>query len=141
MIAKELKIYKPAFKLLSLKVMVDSLENGNTLSTAVIKIQINDRKRLSSAEGNGPVDALNNALRKAIGKLYPELEKLKLSEYKVRTISENAKGTDEQVIVNIESTYNGEKFNNVGVSEDIVKASYMAIADSIEYTFLKKYII
>ena len=89
-----------------------------------------------AAGGDGPVDALDNALRRALQETYPELEKLQLEDYKVR-ILDSQSGTRAKTRVLIESRYESETWYTVGVSENIITASYEALADSFEFLFLR----
>lgn len=127
LIAKELGVYNNFVEIVDIKVIV---EKDNTV--AIVKVKINDRERLSSAEGNGPVDAINKALRKAIGKLNEALINVELIDYKVRAIESSA-GSDSKVIVNMQTTNKDITWDTVGVSTDIVEASMQALIDSIEY--------
>jgi 2-isopropylmalate synthase len=87
--------------------------------------------------GNGPVNALDNALRKALEKFYPELKKVKLHDYKVRVLTAG-KGTTARVRVLVESGDDTGRWGTVGVSENIIEASWQALVDSIEYKLLKE---
>ena len=89
----------------------------------------------TAAVGAGPVNALDHALRKALEKFYPQLREVKLLDYKVRVLSAD-KGTESKVRVLIESGDHKEKWGTVGVSENIMEASWQALADSIEYKLL-----
>ena len=129
-IAKELGAYKRFIKVLYTKVIVEK-EN----SVAVVKVKINNRERLSSAEGKGPVDAIDTALRKAIGKLCKGLFDIKLIDYKVRAI-DSSRGCEARVLVNIQTSNGQRTWNTVGVSTDIVSATTEALIDSIEYAKL-----
>lgn len=133
-IARILKLYKNFIKILDTKIIVEK-----DLSVAVVKIKIGSRERMSSAEGKGPVDALNKALRKAIGKVCPKLIDIELIDYKVRAIESSA-GSDSKVIVNMQTTNKKEVWNTVGVSTDVVEASLNALLDSIEYARFKNMI-
>jgi len=88
------------------------------------------------AVGTGPVNALDHAVRKALEKFYPQLREVKLLDYKVRVLAAN-KGTASRVRVLVESGDYKEKWGTVGVSENIMEASWQALADSIEYKMLK----
>ena len=88
------------------------------------------------AEGDGPVDALNNALRKALQPIYPELGEMKLVDYKVRVLNSDA-ATAATTRVVIESKDGDERWGTVGVSENVVEASWIALCDSIEYKLSK----
>ncbi|MBI1320529.1 MAG: citramalate synthase [Candidatus Hydrogenedens sp.] len=112
-------------------------ENGDTLAEATVKIQFpNGELHHTAAEGNGPVDALNNALRKALEDRYPELRDVQLEDYKVRIVdTQNATKAKTRVL--IESRDALTPWSTVGVSENIITASYLALLDSIEYKLLK----
>lgn len=134
LVAKNLKTYKNFIKLEDIKVIVEK-----DISIAIVKVKIKDKERLSSAEGNGPVDALNKALRKAIGKICEGLINVKLVDYKVRVI-ESSCGSDNKCLVNIQTSNGKEIWGTVGVSTDIVEASCKALLESFEYARLKKFI-
>lgn len=109
-----------------------------TLSEATVKLEMPDGAlHHTAAEGEGPVDALNNALRKALQKTYPELDMVKLDDYKVRIIDGNL-ATKAKTRVLIESSDDSCSWNTVGVSENIITASYLALLDSIEYKLLRE---
>lgn len=133
-IAEELGIYKRFINVIYTKVIIER-EN----SVAVVKVKIKDRERLSSAEGNGPVEAIDTALRKAIGKLYTGLIDVKLIDYKVRAL-DSSKGCEARVLVNIQTSNGQKQWNTVGVSTDIVFATTEALIDSIEYAKLNEMI-
>ena len=125
------------FLLQSFRVMDERRWNAKgeliTLSEATIKIKIGDNTFMTVAEGNGPVNALDNALRKALNSAYPQLADMKLTDYKVRIISSNA-GTEAITRVMIESVDdNGERWSTVGVSANVIDASYNALHDAITY--------
>ncbi len=135
---KALGEHRTFFKLLSFRV---TDEKDSTLQTAraeaKIKIQVDGKIEESNAQGHGPVDALDRALRKALEKFYPSLKKVKLIDYKVRVLQSD-KGTASQVRVLMESSDGQEKWGTVGVSENIIQASWMALVDSLEYKLLKE---
>ena len=91
----------------------------------------------TAAVGAGPVNALDHALRKSLEKFYPQLQEVKLLDYKVRVLAAN-KGTESKVRVLIESGDQKDKWGTVGVSENIIEATWQALADSIEYKLLSK---
>lgn len=130
-IAEELGVYSRFIDVLYTKVIVER-EN----SVAVVKIKINNKEKLSSAEGKGPVDAIDTALRNAIGKLCKGLLDIKLIDYKVRAI-DSSKGCEARVLVNIQTSDGKKLWNTVGVSTDIVSATTEALIDSIEYAKLR----
>lgn len=98
-------------------------------------IKVGEVVEHTAAVGAGPVDALDHALRKALDKFYPQLKEVKLLDYKVRVLAAN-KGTESKVRVLIESGDQKDKWGTVGVSENIIEASWQALADSIEYKLL-----
>lgn len=107
-------------------------KNHNIITEASVKVKIDEHNIHTVAEGQGPVNALDTALRKAIVEFYPEILKYKLCDYKVR-ILDSKDCTAATVRVNVETTDGTNKWDTVGVSEDIIEASYMAITDSIMY--------
>ncbi|KFD42513.1 transferase [Peptococcaceae bacterium SCADC1_2_3] len=134
------KIYqghKERFKLENLRVIIEKRENGTVYSEATIKITINNHTVHTAAEGNGPVNALDNALRKAIEEAYPEIKKMHLTDYKVRVLDEKD-GTGAMVRVLIETGDGQRSWGTVGVSPNIIEASWQALVDSIAYGLLKK---
>jgi 2-isopropylmalate synthase len=136
LLQKEFKRYKNFFTLLGFRVSVEKRENGALVSEAVIKLKINGKLEQAVAEGDGPVNALDMALRKALAKFYPTLSKMHLTDFKVRVLDEKS-GTAAKVRVLIESQDESEDWSTIGVSENIIEASWRALADSIEYKLLK----
>ena len=106
------------------------------LSEAMVKVKVGSQIIHTVAEGNGPVNALDIALRKALLQFYPHVEKIKLTDYKVRILEEST-GTESQVRVLIESTDGDEEWRTVGSSTNIIEASWLALVDSVEYWLLK----
>ncbi len=110
------------------------------LSEAIVKVRVGDEVMHTAAEGNGPVNALDKALRKALRKallkFYPSLSVIKLVDYKVRILEEST-GTESQVRVLIESSDGVEQWRTVGSSANIIEASWLALADSVEYWLVK----
>jgi 2-isopropylmalate synthase len=125
-------VKKKFFKLESFRVLNEKKEDGRMLSEATVKVVINDNKIIETAEGNGPVNALDSALRKAIQSCYPELSKITLTDFKVRVLNEK-KGTGAVVRVLIESSDGEKSWGTIGVSENIIEASWQALEDSIVY--------
>ena len=135
---KALGLHRRFFDLIGFRVIDEKRTEGEPpLSEATIMIGVGGHIEHTAATGNGPVNALDNALRKALYKFYPELKKVKLQDYKVRVLTAG-KGTAAKVRVLIESGDNGAKWGTVGVSENIIEASYQALLDSIEYKLLKE---
>ncbi len=126
------------FEILGFRVIGDTSLSGNEekiITEASVKLKINDQIIHTVSEGDGPVNALDKALRKALSPIYPEVNSYRLHDFKVR-ILDGSVGTAAQVRVNIETTDGFNKWDTVGVSENIIKASYMAIVDSLLYGLL-----
>ncbi len=124
--------FEPHFKLVNYRVRLDRIAAHGTVHEATVKIRVGDQERHQVAEGNGPVNALNLALKKALAEYYPEVERFHLIDYKVRVLDSRS-GTAARVRVLIETRVNGSVFGTVGVSGDIIEASWEAMVDSIEY--------
>lgn len=124
--------YHSHFELESFRVVVEKDKERPCYSHAMIKIRVGDKTEITSAEGEGPVSALDNALRKALTAMYPGVKDLHLVDFKVRVI-DGSDGTDARVRVLIESRDRDNIFSTVGVSEDIIEASWQALADSFQY--------
>jgi 2-isopropylmalate synthase len=138
LIKKALGQHKKFFELMGFRVIVEKKEEeGVPLSEATIMVRVGDRVEHTAAVGNGPVNALDNAIRKALEKFYPELKEVKLLDYKVRILS-TKDGTAAQTRVLIESGDGTSKWGTVGVSENIIQASWQALVDSIDYKLLKE---
>ncbi len=138
LIKKELGMHKRFFDLLGFRVIVSKRGgDGQPLSEATIMVRVGDRVEHTAALGNGPVNALDNALRKALEKFYPELKEVELIDYKVRVLS-TREGTGATTRVLIESWDGRESWGTVGVSENIIEASWEALLDSIDYKLLKE---
>lgn len=135
---KSLGLHKRFFNLIGFRVIIEKRKEGEeALSEATIMVKVGGKVEHTAAIGNGPVNAIDNALRKALDKFYPELKEVKLHDYKVRVLTAG-KGTTAKVRVLIESGDETERWNTVGVSENIIEASYQALVDSIEYKLLKE---
>ena len=133
---KAMGSHRPSFQLLGFRVIVEKKqEHGMLLSEATVMVKVGDVVEHTAAVGAGPVNALDHALRKALEKFYPQLREVKLLDYKVRVLSAN-KGTESKVRVLIESGDHKDKWGTVGVSENIMEASWQALADGIEYKLL-----
>ncbi|MBF0201166.1 MAG: citramalate synthase [Desulfamplus sp.] len=130
--------YQPHFDLESFRVTVEKDKERPCSAHAMIKIRVGDTVEITAAEGDGPVSALDNALRKALTNIFPELDNMHLVDFKVR-VMEGTDGTDAKVRVIISSRDEHNIFNTIGVSEDIIEASWQALADSFQYKLsLKK---
>lgn len=134
---KALGLHKRFFDLIGFRVIVEKRKEGeDSLSEATIMLRVCGHIEHTAATGKGPVNAIDNALRKALERFYPELKDVKLHDYKVRVLAAG-KGTGAKVRVLLESGDKDKKWGTVGVSENIIEASYQALVDSIEYKLLK----
>jgi 2-isopropylmalate synthase len=128
--------FKEPFTLESFQVMNAKIKENPPVSQATIKISVGDEEELTAAEGNGPVNALDNALRKALTKFYPRIAEMHLVDFKVR-ILEGSEGTAAKVRVLLDSRDGDEVWSTVGVSANIIEASWNALVDSIQYKLSK----
>ncbi|MCX8023127.1 MAG: citramalate synthase [Syntrophorhabdaceae bacterium] len=135
LIKKALGLHKKYFDLVGFKVIVDKKERNNPVSEATIMIRVGDRVEHTAALGKGPVNALDMALRKALYKFYPVLREVELVDYKVRVFTAK-EGTEAVTRVLIESSDGKRAWGTVGVSENIIEASWQALVDSIDYKLL-----
>ncbi|MFH1046606.1 MAG: alpha-isopropylmalate synthase regulatory domain-containing protein, partial [Candidatus Omnitrophota bacterium] len=133
---KELKKFRKFFDLQGFRVIIEKNAEGRLTSEAAIHLKVNKHKEYTVAEGDGPVNALDSALRKALLQFYPTLANMHLTDFKVRVLDEKA-GTAAKVRVLIQSQDEKDSWGTVGVSENIIEASWQALADSIEYKLLK----
>lgn len=133
---RALKKYKKFFELEGFRVVIEKQSDKRITSEAIVKIKVSGAKEHTAAEGDGPVNALDNALRKALKDFYPTLAKMHLSDFKVRVLDEKA-GTAAKVRVLIQSQDQLDIWSTIGVSENIIEASWQALADSVEYKLLK----
>jgi len=134
---KTFGLYRKFFDLIGFRVIISKRKEGEEpLSEATIMIKTPLGVEHTAADGNGPVNALDNALRKSLEKCYPQLKEVSLIDYKVRVLSAG-KGTDTNVRVLVESGDGRHKWGTVGVSTNIIEASWQALVDSIEYKLLR----
>jgi 2-isopropylmalate synthase len=129
-------LYRPHFERLSFHVNVEADAEGRITTEATVKLKIGDRIRHEVAEGDGPVNALDAALRKALADAFPNLADMHLVDYKVRVINSEA-ATAAGVRVVIESGDAHDVWGTIGVSENVIEASWIALVDSIEYKLMK----
>ncbi len=129
-------LHKPCFERLAYRVNVETTSSGQTITEATIKLRINEEIQHTVSEGDGPVNALDGAMRKALEPYFPQLKEVQLVDYKVRVINSRA-GTAARVRVVIESRDHHEVWGTVGVNENIIEASWLALVDSIEYKLWK----
>ena len=135
LIKRSLGIHKKYFDLIGFRIIVDKKEKNHPVCEATILVKVNDRVEHTAALGTGPVNALDNALRKALYKIYPILGEMELVDYKVRVLS-TKDGTQAPTRVLIESSDGKRTWGTVGVSENIIEASWLALVDSIDYKLL-----
>lgn len=128
--------FKEPFKVIGFRVIEEKRENGEIFSEATIKIQENNDFEHTASEGDGPVNALDNALRKALTKFYPSISSVKLEDFKVRVL-DGRDGTEAKVRVLIESSDGVSRWGTVGVSTNIIEASWLALIDSLKYKLMK----
>jgi 2-isopropylmalate synthase len=127
--------YKPFFELGHYRTIGEQVTEGKLSAQALVKIRVEGEDAISAAEGDGPVNALDLALRKALEKFYPTLQAMRLTDYKVRVL-DTIGATAATVRVLIESSDGQEAWTTVGVSTDIIEASWLALVDSIEYKLI-----
>ncbi|MFA6938581.1 MAG: citramalate synthase [Treponema sp.] len=137
LVRKSIGKYQPFFKLHYYKLSGETPRiEENLYEFAQLKIEVDGHLEVAAGEGNGPVNALDNALRTALEKFYPEVRQIRLTDYKVRVL-DGKSGTASKVRVLIESSDGSENWTTMGVSCDIVEASWLALVDSIEYKLIK----
>jgi 2-isopropylmalate synthase len=134
LLRREAGSYKPLFKLESFRVVTEKRAGGEVETEATIKVEVDGERYVRVAEGNGPVNALDQALRGAIADRYPQLAEIELTNYKVRILDE-AHGTGAVTRVLLDSADGGREWGTIGVSENIIEASWEALVDSLEYAF------
>jgi 2-isopropylmalate synthase len=135
MMRREALGYRAPFQLVDYKVMVGQRGGGETYAEATVKITVDDHRLHTAAEGNGPVSALDAALRKALTPIYPQVKRIQLVDYKVR-ILDGGDGTAATTRVLLDSRDERRTWSTVGASPNIIEASWQALADSIEYGLL-----
>ena len=128
--------YQPFYHLDGFKVFTEKKPDGTVAAGATVRLKVNGHDEIATVEGHGPVEVLDRALRGALKKFYPVLEDMHLSDYKVRVL-DSKEGTGAKVRVLIESQDMKDSWTTVGVHENVIEASWEALADSIEYKLLK----
>lgn len=128
--------YTPFFSLRGFRVITEKKENNETTCEATIRVEVDGRIEHTASNGDGPVEALDNALRKALEKFYPAIRDIHLTDYKVRVLDEK-EGTAATVRVVIDQKNRHSRWGTVGVSTNIIEASWQALVDGIEYMLLK----
>ncbi|MEM8735098.1 MAG: citramalate synthase, partial [Planctomycetota bacterium] len=129
--------FRPHFETIKYRVVAGdrNVAMNTAFAEAIIKIRVGEQDIFEAAEGHGPVNALDAALRKCLGSVYPVLEQMFLVDYKVRVVNGEA-GTAARIRVNVESSDGKQVWRTIGVSENIIEASWLAIVDAVEYKLL-----
>ena len=126
------------FKLEGFRVIIEKRHHdGRTISEATVKVSVNGISELTAAEGDGPVNALDLALRKSLERFYPEIKEIALADFKVR-ILDGVNGTAARTRVLIDSTDGRNTWGTVGLDDNIIQASWEALVDSVEYALYRK---
>ncbi len=136
LVCKELGLYEPFFSLESMRIISEQPRSGELSAFTYIKILVDKVEEVTAAEGEGPVNAMDRALKKALEVFYPELAHVRLTDFKVRVITQEA--TASMVRTLIESTDGHKVWHTIGVSTDILEASWQALVDSLEYKLMCK---
>jgi 2-isopropylmalate synthase len=136
LIKRVMKTFRDFFKLENFRIIMEKSKDGKMTSEATIKLAVGKELEHTACLGDGPVNALDSALRKALRKFYPRLEEMHLTDYKVRVLDEK-QGTAARVRVLIQSQDKNDSWWTIGVSENIIEASWFALVDSVEYKLLK----
>jgi len=137
LVEKATQPWEDFFRLEGFRVIIEKNREGQTRSEATIRLNVNGQTEHCAAEGDGPVHALDSALRKALAAFYPAINNVQLIDYKVRVLNESD-GTAAKVRVLIDSSDDHISWSTVGVSEDIIEASWEALLDSMSYYLKKK---
>jgi 2-isopropylmalate synthase len=137
LVREELRTAPAQFTVESYRVIIDRREDGSVMTEATVKVHAGDRRMITTAEGNGPVNALDLALRSALEGVFPRLAGLELSDYKVRILP-GKHGTDATTRVLIETSDKTEEWTTVGVHPNIVEASWLALADAVRFGLLER---
>lgn len=132
LVKRILGTFKPSFELIKYHVTIEKDSNGSITSEATVKLKVGDQVEYVVGEGDGPVNALDAALRRCLERFYPQIQQVRLIDYKVRVVNARA-GTAAKVRVIIQSQDKERAWGTVGVSENIIDASWQALVDSVEY--------
>ena len=138
LIKRVMNKFKDFFDLEDFRVIIEQKKGGKMATEATIKLRVGKEFEHTASLGDGPVNALDSALRKALKKFYPSLNEMHLTDYKVRVLDEK-EGTAARVRVLIQSQDKTDSWWTMGVSENIIEASWQALVDSVEYKLLKDY--
>jgi 2-isopropylmalate synthase len=136
LVRKLLRKFRPFFELKEYQVNIHEPSVNGINSSAMIKIVVDGQEEVTAAEGDGPVNALDKAMRKALERFYPAIAEVRLTDYKVRVLDSN-QATAAKVRVLIESADPHESWTTTGVSTDVIDASWRALIDAIEYKLMR----
>jgi 2-isopropylmalate synthase len=136
LVLKQAGQYISKFERIHYRVNVETEADSVPLTEATVKLRVGGQIEHVVGEGDGPVNALDRALRKALAPTYPRLAEIQLVDYKVRVIN-SAEGTAARVRVVIESRDGQDVWSTIGVSENVIEASWLALVDSVEYKLFK----
>ncbi len=134
LIRRESGLYEPLFTLESFRVVTEKRADGRVETEATIKVWVGGNRYIRTAEGRGPVNALDRALRDAISEQHPDLAGIELTNFKVRILDED-KGTEAVTRVLLDSSDGHDSWGSIGVSDNVIEASWEALVDSLEYAF------
>ena len=123
------------FQVESWRTIVEQRDDGTVVSEATVKVQANGERIIATEEGNGPVNALDNALRSAVLQIFPGLVNLTLTDYKVR-ILDGVKGTSAVTRVLVESSNGSKQWTTIGVHENVIAASWQALDDAVHFAMI-----
>ncbi len=137
LVQKSVGRYQPRFDLEGFRVIVEKDRLGEIKTEATIKVKVDGEEEHTAAEGDGPVHALDNALRKALERFYPQLKGIRLTDFKVRVVDAPAQATAASVRVMVESRAGANTWTTVGVHTNIIEASWQALVDGVEYGLLQ----
>ena len=137
LVKKILGQYKSSFDLINYKIINEQPAIEGKVASAIIKVRVNGVTKIAASDGEGPVHAMDLALRSALSDFYPEIARVSLVDFKVRVL-DSAKATAAKVRVLITSADSADSWTTVGVSEDIIEASWFALTDSIDYALMKR---
>jgi len=135
LLKRTIGLIKPALELIEFKIQTLKKGGGETRVSAEITLKVKGKRQKAKGEGDGPVNALDNALRKVLEKIYPAIKTVKLTDYKVRVLDSEA-GTAAKVRVIVESSDETRSWGTVGVSTNVIEASWLALVDAIEYKLM-----
>lgn len=135
LVRREMGLLSPKFEILLLRTMGEHPARKDGSASAMIKVRVGNREQMSAAEGNGPVNALDGAIRRALEVFYPQISEMRLMDFKVRVIDSRA-ATAARVRVLITSSDGVHSWTTVGVSGDVIEASFQALKDSVEYKLI-----